>query len=180
MGYSSFHLYFDDLEVGQEWESCGRTILEADIINFAGFSGDFNAIHIDHEYAKETAFRRPIAHGFGVFSIASGLGVQTPPVRTMALLRVIDWNFRLPVFAGDTIRLKTRVVEKTLRGRGKRGEVVWYRAISNQDGKIVHEGQIVTLVECRPLTKPSPPLKADLSEEPDNSANGRARTLDLT
>lgn len=154
MGYSSIHLYFDDLNVGQEWESGGRTVTEADIINFAGFSGDFNAIHIDHEYAKTTAFRRPIAHGFGVFSMASGLGVQTPPVRTMALLRVRGWNFRLPVYIGDTIRLKTRVVEKTLRGRGKRGEVVWYRAIYNQEGKIVHDGEIVTLVECRPLARP--------------------------
>jgi len=153
MGYSSIHLYFDDLEVGQEWSSGGRTVTETDVINFAGFSGDFNPIHIDHEYAKTTAFRRPIAHGFGVFSIASGLGVQTPPVRTMALLRVRGWNFRLPVFVGDTIYLKTRVVEKTLRGRGRRGEVVWYRAILNQEGKVVHDGEIVTLVECRPISR---------------------------
>lgn len=153
MSYSSFHLYFDDLEVGQEWASGGRTITEADIINFAGFSGDFNPIHIDHEFAKGTPFRRPIAHGFGVFSIASGLGVMTPPVRTMALLRVRYWNFSLPVFAGDTLHVVSRVVEKIPRGRGKRGEVVWYRGIVNQDGKVVQEGEIVTLIECRPLPK---------------------------
>jgi 3-hydroxybutyryl-CoA dehydratase len=156
MGYSSFHLYFDDLEVGQEWASGGRTITEADVVNFAGFSGDFNPIHIDHAFAETTPFRRPIAHGFGVFSIASGLGVQSPPVRTIALLRVRDWRFLQPVFPGDTIRLTTRVVEKTPRGRGKRGEVVWYRGIYNQDGKVVQEGEIVTLVECRPLPKAAP------------------------
>lgn len=155
MGYSSLHLYFDDLEVGREWLSGGRTITEADIVNFAGFSGDFNPIHIDHAYAATTPFRRPIAHGFGVFSIASGLGVQSPPVRTIAMLKVKDWRFILPVFPGDTIRLTTRVVEKTPRGRGKRGEVVWYRGIFNQDGKVVQEGEIVTLVECRPLPKPA-------------------------
>ncbi|MDB5306199.1 MAG: paaZ 2 [Gemmataceae bacterium] len=153
MSFSSFHLYFDDLEIGQEWTSGGRTITEADIINFAGFSGDFNPIHIDHEFAKGTPFRRPIAHGFGVFSIASGLGVMTPPVRTVALLRVREWRFQLPVFAGDTLRCLSRVVEKTLRGRGKRGEVVWYRGILNQDGKVVQEGEVVTLIECRPLPK---------------------------
>src|SRR6476661_3636285 len=109
MSFSSIHLYFDDLEVGQEWVSGGRTVLEADIVNFAGFSGDFNPIHIDHEFAKGTPFRRAIAH-----------------------LRVKSWDFRLPVFAGDTIRAKCRVVEKTLRGRGKRGEVVWYRSVLNQ------------------------------------------------
>src|SRR5262245_38909068 len=118
MSFSSFHLYFDDLEVGQEWTSGGRTITEADIINYAGFSGDFNPIHIDHEFAKGTPFRRPIAHGFGVFSIASGLGVMTPPVRTLALLRVRFWNFVLPVFAGDTLNVRSRVVEKIPRGRG--------------------------------------------------------------
>ncbi|HJZ54140.1 MAG TPA: MaoC/PaaZ C-terminal domain-containing protein [Gemmataceae bacterium] len=153
MSFSSFHLYFDDLEVGQEWVSGGRTITESDIVNFAGFSGDFNPIHIDHEFAKGTPFRRPIAHGFAVFSVASGLGVMTPPVRTIALLRVKYWNFQLPVFAGDTIRTVTRVVEKTLRGRGKRGEVVWYRGVLNQDGKTVQEGEVVTLIECRPLPR---------------------------
>ncbi|MCS7022761.1 MAG: MaoC/PaaZ C-terminal domain-containing protein [Gemmataceae bacterium] len=155
MGFSSIHLYFDDLEVGQEWISSGRTITEADIVNFAGFSGDFNPIHVDHEFARTTPFRRPIAHGFAVFSIGSGLGVMTPPLRTIALLRVINWNFLLPVFAGDTIRIKSRVLEKTLRGRGRRGEVVWYRGLINQDNKIVQEGQIVLLVEARPREKES-------------------------
>jgi 3-hydroxybutyryl-CoA dehydratase len=155
MSFSSIHLFYDDLEVGQEWSSGGRTITEADIVNFAGFSGDFNPIHIDHEFAKTTPFRRPIAHGFGVFSIASGLGVMTPPVRTLAMLRVRVWNFNLPVFVGDTIRCTSRVMEKTLRGRGKRGEVVWYRGISNQDGKIVQEGELVLLIEARPLIKAS-------------------------
>ena len=129
MSFSAFHLYFDDLEVGNEWTSGGRTVTEADIVNFAGFSGDFNPIHIDHEFAKSTPFRRPIAHGFAVFSIGSGLGVMTPQVRTIAMLRVKYWNFNLPVFAGDTIKMTSRVVEKTLRGRGKRGEVVWHRSI---------------------------------------------------
>src|SRR3954469_5647594 len=132
MSFSSHHLFFDDLDVGQEWTSGGRTITEADIVNFAGFSGDFNPIHIDHDFAQGPPFRRPIAHGFGVFSIASGLGVMTPPVRTVALLRVKYWNFVRPVFAGDTLRCRSRVVEKILRGRGKRGEVLWYRAILNQ------------------------------------------------
>jgi 3-hydroxybutyryl-CoA dehydratase len=151
MGYSSSHLYFDDFEVGQVWESGGRTVTETDIVNFAGFSGDFNPIHIDHQFAANTPFRRPIAHGFGVFCIASGLGVQTPGVRTLALLKVREWTFRQPVFPGDTVRLRTRVVEKTLRGRGKRGEVIWHRTILNQDDKIVQDGEIITLVECRPL-----------------------------
>ena len=149
MAYASFYLGFDELAVGQEWESSGRTVTESDIVAFAGFSGDYNPIHMDHEYAKTTPFRRPIAHGFGVFSLASGLGVQTPPTRVIALLGVRDWSFRLPVYAGDTVRVRSRVAELTARGRGKRGEVVWYRAIINQDGKVVQDGHIMTLVEVR-------------------------------
>jgi acyl dehydratase len=155
MSYTSAHLYFDDLEVGQEWESAGRTVTETDIVNYAGFSGDFNPIHVDHQYAETTPFRRPIAHGLGVFSIASGLGVQSPPVRTIAFLEVRSWLFRAPVYPGDTIRLKTRVAQKTVRGRGKRGEVVWYRAIVNQEGKVVQDGTMVTLVEARPVKRPT-------------------------
>jgi acyl dehydratase len=150
MSFSPFHLYFDDLAPGQEWESAGRTVTETDIVTFAGFSGDFNPIHVDHEYAKASPFRRPIAHGVGVFAIASGLGVMCPPVRTVALLGVRDWQFRLPVYVGDTVRVRTRVAEVTVRGRGRRGEVVWHRAIVNQAGKVVQEGLMVTLVECRP------------------------------
>ncbi|HYH66368.1 MAG TPA: MaoC/PaaZ C-terminal domain-containing protein, partial [Urbifossiella sp.] len=139
------------------------------IVNFAGFSGDFNPIHVDHDFARNTPFRRPIAHGFGVFSIASGLGVMSPPVRTIALLRVRYWNFLLPVFAGDTVRCRTRVAEKTVKGRGKRGEVVWYRGIVNQDGKTVQEGEVVTLLECRPLVRAA---EAVVAGEP--GANGSA------
>lgn len=155
MGFSSFHLYFDDLELGQEWDSAGRTVTETDIVMFAGFSGDFNPMHVDHEYARSTPFRKPMAHGFGVFSIASGLGVHIPPVRTVALLSVKSWKFLHPVFAGDTVIVKTRVNEKTVKGRGRRGEVVWYRQVVNQDGKVVQEGEIATLVECRPATRPT-------------------------
>jgi acyl dehydratase len=144
-------LYFDDLEIGQEYQSVSRTVTEADIVTFAGFSGDFNSIHIDHEFAKKTPFRRPIAHGFAVFSIASGLSTHAPSTRTVALLAVKDWKFVAPVFIGDTIRIETKVVEKTLKGRGKRGEILWHRHIMNQENKVVQEGFMMTLVECRPL-----------------------------
>ena len=150
MAYNSAYLFFDDLEIGQEWISGGRTVTETDIVNFAGFSGDFNAIHIDRHYAATTPYRKPIAHGFGIFCIASGLAVISPPVRTVALMEVRNWQFKLPVYAGDTITMTSKVVEKTLRGRGRRGEVIWHRKIINHDHKVVQEGDIHTLVECRP------------------------------
>ena len=75
-------------------------------------------------------------------------------MRIIALTGVRWWKFSLPVFIGDTVHVMARVVEKTVKGRGRRGEVVWYRAIVNQDGKTVQEGEIMMLVECRHLTRP--------------------------
>jgi acyl dehydratase len=149
MAFTSLHLFFDDVEVGQEWQSPARTVTEADIVSFAGLSGDFNAIHMDHEFARTTAFRRPVAHGLLVWSISSGLGAYAPPMRTLALLAVRDWQFKGPVFAGDTIRLRSKVLEKEARARGRRGVVTWSRQILNQDNKVVHEGITLTLVEGR-------------------------------
>jgi acyl dehydratase len=153
MSFTAHHLYFDDVAVGQEWRSLGRTITENDIVNFAGLSGDFNPIHIDHEFAKTTLFRRPVAHGLLVFSIASGLGLYSPPMRTQAFLAIREWHFRGPVFIGDTVRLTTRVLEKEMRGRGRRGSVTWERRIFNQEDKVVQEGVTQTLVEARAADK---------------------------
>lgn len=149
MPFTQNHLYFDDIEVGQEWESDGRTVTQADLVNFAGLSGDFNPIHMDHEFAKTTPYRQPIAHGLLVFAIGSGLGVSHPLMRTLAFMTVREWHFRGPVFIGDTVRVRSKVIEKEPRGRGRRGIVTWYREITNQHGKIVQEGITVTMVEGR-------------------------------
>src|SRR5262245_62825737 len=109
MSFTPYHLFFDDVAVGQEWESLGRTVTEADVVNFAGLSGDFNPIHVDHAFAKTTAFGKPIAHGLLVWSIASGLGIMAPPMRTLAFLTIERWVFIEPVFLGDTIRVRTKV-----------------------------------------------------------------------
>src|SRR5580704_596207 len=112
MSFTKMHLYFDDVEIGQEWESLGRTVTESDIVNFAGLSGDFNPIHMDHEFARTTPFRRPIAHGLLIFSMGSGLSLHAPSMRTMAFLQIREWNLKGPTFVGDTIRVLTKVAEK--------------------------------------------------------------------
>jgi 3-hydroxybutyryl-CoA dehydratase len=143
-------LYFEDLDPEVTYQSAARTVTQADIITFAGLSGDFNPIHMDHEFAAGTPFRQPIAHGFVVFSIASGLSTHAPATRTVALVGVKEWKFSAPVFIGDTIRVLSRVTEKVVKGVGKRGEVVWHRQIVNQHGKTVQEGLMMTVIECRP------------------------------
>src|SRR3954467_85242 len=66
-------MFFDEFELGQSWDSPARTITEADVTLFAGFSGDFNPLHTDEEFAKTTQFGGRIFHGPGVFAIATGL-----------------------------------------------------------------------------------------------------------
>jgi 3-hydroxybutyryl-CoA dehydratase len=162
MSFTPAHLFFDDVQVGQEWESLGRTVTEADIVNFAGLSGDFNPIHVDHEFCKKTVFRKPIAHGLLILAMGSGLGLMFPPMRTLAFMGIKDWKFLEPVFIGDTIRIRARLLEKEERSRGRRGVITWHRTIINQHDRPVEEGLILTLVEGRGK-KESNSLEADHS-----------------
>jgi 3-hydroxybutyryl-CoA dehydratase len=159
MAFTPIHLYFDDVSVAQEWESLGRTVTEADIVNFAGMSGDFNPIHLDHEFAKTTPFRQPIAHGLLVWTLSSGLAINAPPMRTLALLSIREWEFKGPVFIGDTVRVRSKVLAKESRARGRRGVITWGREIVNQHGKLVQAGVTVTIVEGRGTAARSAPAQ---------------------
>jgi acyl dehydratase len=70
-------------------------------------------------------------------------------MRTLAILSIKEWHFRDPVFPGDTIHVVSKVLDKQVRGRGRRGEITWQRQFFNQDGKLVMEGVTLTLVEGR-------------------------------
>ena len=142
-------LSFDDLSVGDEWESPHRTVTETDVVNFAGLSGDFNPIHVDHDSARKGPFRRPVAHGLLGLAIASGLTSSSPRVDTVAFLAILEWKFLQPIAFGDTIHVVTRVVAVEPRARGRRGLVTWARTLINQDGEVVQEGTTQTLVRSR-------------------------------
>ena len=144
-------MYFEDYTIGEIRASRGRTITEADIVNFAGLSGDFVELHMNEEYAKRGPYGRRIAHGALIFSISTGLMVQmTADHDAIVAFRGVDQlRFVAPVFIGDTIRLRTKVLEKEARAHGRRGVITWRRQIFKQDGKIVQEGTTLTLVEGR-------------------------------
>jgi acyl dehydratase len=167
-------LSFDELTVGDEWESPGRTVTEADVVNFAGVSGDFNPIHTDHRTASRGPFRRPIAHGLLGLSIASGLAIAAPPVDTLAFLAIIDWKFLQPIFFGDTIHVITRVAALEPKSRGRRGLVTWHRRIVNQNGVTVQEGTTQTLVRNRTGAARGDSNGEDNTQEPVGSPAGPA------
>jgi 3-hydroxybutyryl-CoA dehydratase len=149
-------LVFSELNVGDEWESPRRTVTEADVIHFAGISGDFNPIHTDHEFARRGPFRKPVAHGLLGLAIASGLTSHAPRVDTLAFLSILEWKFVQPIAFGDTIHVISRVVALEPKARGRRGVVTWHRQVINQEGEVVQEGTTQTLVRNRPATDTEP------------------------
>jgi acyl dehydratase len=148
-------LSFDDLVLGDEWESPGRTITQADVVLFAGLSGDHNPLHSDHVVSETGPFRRPVAHGLLGLAIATGLISHAPRVDTLAFLAILEWRFLLPIAFGDTIKVVSLVEALEPQSRGRRGVVTWHRHILNQNGQVVQEGRTQTLVRGRPRTHKS-------------------------
>jgi len=68
---------------------------------------------------------------------------------TLALVSIREWHFVGPVFLGDTLHVRSKVLEKEVRSRGRRGVITWGREIFNQADKVVQHGVTVTLVEGR-------------------------------
>lgn len=145
-------MYFEDFEVGLEIVTPARTVTAADITNFACLSGDFNEVHANIEYAKNTPFGDVIAHGPLVYAIAGGLqyasGINDGTL--LALLENTNWKMLGPVFAGDTIRLRQTVVSTNLTSKPDRGVVKFKRNIVKQDGTAVQQMDTTILYRCRP------------------------------
>lgn len=137
-------LYFDEIALGDTWESGRRTITETDVVMFAGLTGDFDPLHVDHEFAKQTPYKQPIAHGLLGMSLVAGLGSHAPQMQTEAFVGVREWTFHKPLFIGDTVHVRTRVHE--LEARRNRGRVLWLRELFNQRGEVVQSGIFESLV----------------------------------
>ncbi|NPA90390.1 MAG: dehydratase [Chloroflexi bacterium] len=146
-------LYFEDLEVGDVIQTDGRTITEADIVLFAGLSGDHYKLHTNEEYAKTTPFGTRIAHGLLVLSIGTGLAMQLGFLNgTVEAFMGLDWQFRRPVFIGDTIHVEAEVAEKKPMKRLGGGLITLKTRILNQKGEVVQRGTWTILVKSRGAT----------------------------
>ena len=140
-------LTFEEFEVGYNAKSPARTITEADIALFAGLSGDYNPLHTDAEYAKETMFGQRVAHGLLGLSVASGLAWRTGFLEgTADALTGIEWKFRGPILIGDTIHLEAEVVRKKAMRRIGGGFVVFSVVLRNQRDEVVQKGSWTVLV----------------------------------
>ena len=122
--------YYEDFKVGEKIISRGRTITEADIVMFAGFSGDWHPLHVDELYAKKGLFGERIAHGFLVLSVASGL-MGLAEMAILAFYGMDRVRFLAPTKIGDTIRLELEVMEKVDRN-DKEGLINFKNTVKNQ------------------------------------------------
>jgi acyl dehydratase len=138
-------LTFDDLQIGDCWRSRGRTITETDVVNFANLTGDYDPLHVDHEYASRTAYGKPVAHGLLGLSFLAGLSSNCPAVHTDAFVAIRQWEFLLPAFVGDTVYAIAQVVDLQSTGR-RHGKVTWVRQLVNQKGDVIQRGVFETLV----------------------------------
>jgi acyl dehydratase len=149
--YQPRGLYFEEFEIGQTLHTAARTITEADIVNFAGLSGDYNQIHTNAVYAARDSFGQRVAHGLLVQSIATGLAVQAGFIEgTVLAFRELDCKFSLPIFIGDTIHVEIEITEKKQFPRLNGGNVTMKYSILNQEGKAVQRGNWVMLIKTGP------------------------------
>ena len=144
-------LYFEEMDEGMEVTSPGRTVTEADVVLFAGLSGDYNQLHTDAEYAHATPFGQRIAHGLLGLSIASGLASRLGFIEGTAIAFMgLEWKFKAAILIGDTVAMTARVLRKRPMRRLGGGIVVFGIALKNQRGETVQEGQWTVLVRSRP------------------------------
>jgi 3-hydroxybutyryl-CoA dehydratase len=139
-------LYFEDFKVGDKTVTRGRTITEADIVNFASFSGDWYPLHTDAEWASKSIFGERIAHGLLVLSAASGLF----PLYDMAIIAFYGMDklrFLAPTKIGDTIHVEMEVQDCARKGFG--GVVTLEQSIVNQRDEAVTRGTLKILLAFR-------------------------------
>ena len=139
--------YFEEFDVGEEILSQGRTVTEADVVNFAGLSGDFNPLHTDEEHAKKTLFGTRIAHGLLGLAITSGLRARTGIFdgTGMAFLD-LKLSFKGPIYIGDTLTVKMIVKEKKETKKEDRGIIVMDVHLLNQKGDVVQQSEHTIMV----------------------------------
>ncbi|HEX2906963.1 MAG TPA: MaoC/PaaZ C-terminal domain-containing protein [Phototrophicaceae bacterium] len=143
--------YFEEVEIGQTFVTRGRTITEADIVQFAALTGDFNPIHTNAEYAKTHMVGQRVAHGMLTLSYAVGLIYQLGFMeRTVLVFRSLEIKFSQTVFIGDTIHAQLTITEKKEMKRLGGGIVTAEVKIINQAGKTIQSGSMELLMALKP------------------------------
>ncbi|NNE36476.1 MAG: phenylacetic acid degradation bifunctional protein PaaZ [Rhodothermales bacterium] len=151
-----FRKTFDQIQIGDTLTTHRRTLTEADVVNFAGISGDYFYAHTDEIAAAESLFERRVAHGYFVLSAAAGLFVHPGEGPVLANYGLENLRFTQPVYPGDTIRAaltcRRKIAKEPREGEPLQGVVEWHVDVSNQSDELVATYTILTLVRRDDLT----------------------------
>jgi acyl dehydratase len=142
--------YWNDLEVGQKFKTIGRSIFEADVINFIGITGMQEVLFNNLEYIEhESPTGKRIAPGLLALAIAEGLVMGSTLQKTGFAFLSMDFNIKGPVEIGDTIHVELEVTEARPTSKGNRGLVRTHNKIVNQRGEVVIEYSPLRLMKGR-------------------------------
>src|SRR6478672_4891015 len=148
-------LRYSDLEVGLKFRSPGRTITDADLVGFAGLTGDFSELHTSDVYAKASQFGRRVAHGMLGLAYAHGLmWARTGELRetAIAFLGINEWKFAGPIFVGDTIFVNYRIAElRDSKSKPTQAIAIFDVEVVTQDERVVQQGRKALLVSKTPM-----------------------------
>lgn len=146
---------YEDLFVGMRFRSPGRTITDADLVGFAGLTGDYSELHTSDVYAQSSQFGRKVAHGMLGLAYAHGLmWARTGELRetAIAFLGIDGWKFAGPIFVGDTIFVDYELAElRDSRSRPTQAVATFEVKVVKQDGSVVQQGRKALLVSKIPL-----------------------------
>ncbi|HEY1622856.1 MAG TPA: MaoC/PaaZ C-terminal domain-containing protein [Streptosporangiaceae bacterium] len=154
--------YFEDISPGDQTVTGSRTVTEADIVNFAGVSGDWHPLHVSTEYAGRGPYGERIAHGMLVLSIATGLAPLDPET-VLAFYGIDRLRFIRPTRIGDSIHVVSEVTSAEPRDE-QSGFIVSDVHIENQDDQLVASATFRMLVRRRALANGAEPAGRPLAE----------------
>lgn len=147
--------WFEDLVLGDHYETGHIVVTEAHIVSFAGLSGDFFDLHVDDEFARAQGFPARVAHGLLGLAMADGLKNRAP-VRIMVVASLgWNWSFKGPILAGDRIGVAVSVKAKRLNSKGDRNILTLGFTVRNQRKEIVQEGEAILLARNKPVESAS-------------------------
>ena len=143
-------LYLEEFEIGKEYLSPARTVTEADVVNFAGLSGDFNPLHTDEEFAKANSFGTRIAHGALGFIISTGLSNQMAIYEgtTIAFLECTV-KYPAPLKIGDTVHVAVTPTEVRHSSKPGKGILKQSLRLVNQEGTVIMESEQTLMMKSK-------------------------------
>lgn len=144
-------LWYEEIETGAEFVTRGRTITEADLVQFAALTGDYNPMHTDERYMQTHPMGRRVAHGMLTLSYAVGQIYQLGFMEgTVIAFRSVEMKFSLPVFIDDTLHSVVRITDRRPSRRLGGGTITAAVRIVNQDGRVVQSGTMTLIIASRP------------------------------